>query len=328
MREYQHAQKLMKMYGLLLFHGRKFSLKQLARELDCSKQTVLRLAEQIGSSYAVKLETNKSGRERYFWIKTPYLQPKVSLESEDIQYLVMCADMMQHVLPEGISEKLTDIIAKTTTLLPGKEEKHKALRSISQSQVKGCIDYTPYQDIIETLLSGIRAKRVCEIKYRSPWQTESREYNFAPGKLTTFRDALFADGWLVTDRGTVEKKHVITFAVHRTEEVVLTRRTFDFDSDELQRPNYFGFIDGEPFAVKIRFDSEVAPYVKERTWSEDQQIKEFKNGKIELEFTAQSWVEVIAWVLSFGKHAKVLKPVELKKEVKETISEMKRLYEQ
>ena len=326
MREYQHAQKLMKMYGLLLFHGRKFSLKQLSRELNCSKQTVLRLADQIGSSYAVKLETNKSGRERYFWIKTPQLQPKVSLESEDVQYLVMCADMMNQVLPEGISEKLQDIIAKTTTLLPGTEEKYKALRSISQSQVKGCIDYTPFQDIIETLISAIREKKVCEIKYRSPWQQESREYDFAPGKLTTFRDALFADGWLVSGSGTVEKKHVITFAVHRTKEVTLTRRTFDFDIEELQRPDYFGFIDGEPFAVKIRFDSVVAPYVKERTWSEDQRIREFKNGKIDLEFTAQSWVEVIAWVLSFGKHAKVMQPVELKQEIKETIGEMFGLY--
>ncbi len=55
--------------------------------------------------------------------------------------------------------------------------------------------------------------------------------------------------------------------------------------------------------MQVKFAQEVAAYVSERTWSEDQVVRQLKNGKIILEFTARSRPEVVSWVLSFGRHA-------------------------
>ena len=41
------AQKVLGLYSLLLFTGRSYSLGQLAGLFSCSKQTVLRMMEQI-----------------------------------------------------------------------------------------------------------------------------------------------------------------------------------------------------------------------------------------------------------------------------------------
>ena len=40
------AMKVLRLYILLLFSGRKYSLAELARKFDCSKQTILRMIGQ------------------------------------------------------------------------------------------------------------------------------------------------------------------------------------------------------------------------------------------------------------------------------------------
>lgn len=74
-------------------------------------------------------------------------------------------------------------------------------------------------------------------------------------------------------------------------------------------------MEGEPFRVKINFSAQAAQYVRERRWSNDQTIKKLRDGRLRLEFTAQSWFEVVSWVLSFGSQAKVISPKELKNDL-------------
>ncbi|WP_338669724.1 WYL domain-containing protein [Pseudodesulfovibrio methanolicus] len=82
-------------------------------------------------------------------------------------------------------------------------------------------------------------------------------------------------------------------------------------------PKVFGVMDGEEFRVKVKFGKAVAGYVQERIWSDDQSIRRYKNGNVDLEFSANSWREVRSGVLSFGSNAKVIYPKELRAEVVE-----------
>jgi predicted DNA-binding transcriptional regulator YafY len=58
----------------------------------------------------------------------------------------------------------------------------------------------------------------------------------------------------------------------------------------------------------VEFTGWTAKYIPERIWSADQKITRKGRSKIILKFTTSSEVELIAWVLSFGEEAKVLKP--------------------
>ena len=69
----------------------------------------------------------------------------------------------------------------------------------------------------------------------------------------------------------------------------------------------------------IRFDSYIAPYVKERTWHPSQQLEEMKDGSVILSMNVEGIAEIRSWVLSFGSHAEVLEPEEFRKEVVEEI---------
>jgi predicted DNA-binding transcriptional regulator YafY len=71
--------------------------------------------------------------------------------------------------------------------------------------------------------------------------------------------------------------------------------------------------------VEVEFTGWAAGYVTERIWSLEQKVIEKKDGKIKLSFTASSEPELIAWLLSFGDEAKLIKPDWLVEEVRGTV---------
>ncbi len=61
-----YGQKLITLFTKLLFTGRRYSLIELCESMDCSKQTVMRLIEDINMSYGVKVEESFIGRRKYY----------------------------------------------------------------------------------------------------------------------------------------------------------------------------------------------------------------------------------------------------------------------
>jgi predicted DNA-binding transcriptional regulator YafY len=320
------AQKILGLFGLFVFTGGKYSLPRLAKMLNCSKQTVLRMIEQIERSHEVQMDSWLESGLRWFRVRTPPVRPKLSLTPERIQHLVLCRDMVWHLLPESLRGEIETTIAQSTVLLPDLDERSRALTSVTRARVKGAIDYTPFQETIDSLFQAIRGKRVCRILYQSPNRKEPKVHHFAPMKMLSYREALYVSGFEVTEKGTPEKIKTITMCVHRMKEIEISKRKFDILDEDEGGEGYFGFMQEEPFRVKVKFSPEVAAYVRERKWSEDQIIKELKNRKVVLEFTAQSRAEVISWVLGFGSNAEVIKPREMKDEIRQEVARLYRTY--
>ena len=57
-----YGRKLITLFARLLFSKREYSLIELADLLDCSKQTIMRLIEDIQTSYGVKIENRIENR--------------------------------------------------------------------------------------------------------------------------------------------------------------------------------------------------------------------------------------------------------------------------
>jgi proteasome accessory factor B len=66
--------------------------------------------------------------------------------------------------------------------------------------------------------------------------------------------------------------------------------------------------------------------VAERTWRQGQKITTDLEQRVILEFEAAGEMELVSWILSYGMHAEVLGPPELRKEVKRQIREMRQYY--
>ena len=69
------------------------------------------------------------------------------------------------------------------------------------------------------------------------------------------------------------------------------------------------------FKVRLEFDDFAARLVSERNWHPSQKIKQLPGGTIELRLELGSLEEIGRWILSWGAHARVLEPAELKKRI-------------
>jgi predicted DNA-binding transcriptional regulator YafY len=68
--------------------------------------------------------------------------------------------------------------------------------------------------------------------------------------------------------------------------------------------------------VILHFNARAADYIREKKWHESQELRELKNGELELKMKLSSLREVERWVLSWGGEAKVIKPRALAESVK------------
>jgi predicted DNA-binding transcriptional regulator YafY len=78
--------------------------------------------------------------------------------------------------------------------------------------------------------------------------------------------------------------------------------------------------------IHIAFDSFAAPLVEERQWHPSQKVKQLRDGGIELSLTLGNLEEVERWILSWGSHAHVLAPPELRERIANTVRTLANSY--
>ena len=74
----------------------------------------------------------------------------------------------------------------------------------------------------------------------------------------------------------------------------------------------FGIMkDAAPTTVMLDFDPEQARYIRERRWHETQTLTDTPDGGCRLTMTVTGLDEVRRWVLSHGRHVRVIAPASL-----------------
>ncbi|MFA7164998.1 MAG: WYL domain-containing protein [Desulfoplanes sp.] len=316
------AIKAVKLYNLLLYSGREHSLSQLAKKFNCAKSTVSRHIEALECAFPNTITRKKANGQIFFCFKPPKSVPSTSLDSEELRALALCKQIGDAVLPQTIKDKVENAVLQAATLIRNYDERGEINAPLNIPRFKGRIDYTPHSETIQKIIQAIDKKIVCEVLYESGNTPKVFHAGFM--RLVSFHDALYAEGYLTHDRAP-EQGCSITFAMHRIANVVLLQLNHDFE--KMPEPSdYFGFMEEEPFNVKIRFSPSVIRYVLEREWSTEQKATRHRDGSATLTFMAQSRFEVLSWVLSFGDKAKVLTPKFLKEAVAREACSMAAMY--
>lgn len=93
------SDKVLRLFRILLSSNQRWFLYDLTKKLNCSTQTVTRLAEVIEREIGANLETGKDGRFRWYRL-TPKAQPgHLPLEVRELRYLAICRDLAEPYLP-------------------------------------------------------------------------------------------------------------------------------------------------------------------------------------------------------------------------------------
>lgn len=305
------GQRLLALYIFLSQrNNRAFSLKRLAEIFKCSRQTVLRLVEQLELLDGVKLEAWMEGGERYYRLCGERDYSAMSFDAGALETLILCRDLVARFLPRGMSEELDNL---ATSLAGG--AKSIAGETAGMSWGRGRIDYGPFEDILQSLRNAMHQRRLCAVRYRSQLGSEAKTYVMAPLCFVAYREGLYLYARRYESDFTPCDGNPYTLAVQRMKNVKMLAREF-VPPAALESPRYFGFTFNDPFQVKVRFTPEVATYICEREWSKGQRIRRHKSGHVTLTFTTSSRPEVTGWLLGFGAEAEVLSPADLVEEVK------------
>lgn len=314
------TEKALRLMYLLLFTGRAYSLGDLAETLECSRQTVLRLIDQLEAIPGAKFQRRTENRRAYYQIQALCDRPKVSLTDTELSQLVLCREWMRHLLPEGMRGNLEATAEKAAVLLDDYEARSLALTPLGHGVVKGRIDYSAYEKILERLMAAIRERQVVEAVYLAPHREEPKTHVFVPVRIVAFHEGLYVRGWKVAERGAPEVQQETTLAIHRFQRLQPTRRTVPEGVLRALPPmdenGHFGMSrQTAPFEVSARFSAGGAKYVKERQWSACDKLEECPDGTVVLTFQAQSELEVVKWIMSFGREAHLLRPAHLRERV-------------
>jgi len=274
------------------------------------------------------VRSQKNGRQHEYWAEAPRRPLNVSLSAESLSNLLICRDLVCHLLPKDLREEAGATVRHATALLTDFDQRGGVSDGLAESLPKGRIDYSRQQAHIQIVLNAMRKRKICTVVYHAVSRHATKEYRVGPLRFVGYRDALYLKCQLIPKPGQEPYKEPMVLAVHRIESVTMTNETFKPPEGEHESaPEVFGFIVKQPFPVRIRFSPDVAEYVSERTWSADQKITRRADGSVELRLSAGNELELFAWVLSFGAHAELLEPADTRDRLKETLSLMTARYD-
>jgi predicted DNA-binding transcriptional regulator YafY len=164
-------------------------------------------------------------------------------------------------------------------------------------------------ELFETVSKGVLRCVELEFEYRKLQSAGYESRRVRPYHLGCLENQwyLFAED--------LERKQIRTFALPRMRKVKLTTRGFrrpaDFSIAQILSGSFGVHSGGKKQRIRIEFDSFAARLVAERKWHESQRVREMTSGSIILELELGGLEEIERWVLSWGKHARVVAPKEL-----------------
>ncbi|HET8646477.1 MAG TPA: WYL domain-containing protein, partial [Vicinamibacteria bacterium] len=155
-------------------------------------------------------------------------------------------------------------------------------------------------------------QRQARIAYFSFNSKKTKTYTLDPYRLVYFRGGLYLYA------RAEQYDEVRTFAVERIEKIEVLDESFevpaDFNVSEYGR-SAFGIAGGQPEAVELEFDAEMAGYIRERVWHESQALEEADDGSVVLRMNVTPGWELKSWIKGFLPQVRVVKPASLRDEI-------------
>lgn len=311
-----YGQKIVTLFSRLLFSREKFGLIELARQLDCSKQTVMRLIADINQSYGVEVVGSMEGRRKYYQLRqTRKGTPQINFSHGEVATLQMCKAFTEHLLGTELFNEASLALDKSQYLIDGASSpRHFG------SFLPGSVDYTPHQQTIRILIEAMEARKVCKILYKGAGRKRAISFYIQPFKLFSHQDTLYLHAGKARTPGKPfkEAEYNPLLVVHRVKQAELTDISYclpdDYDFEQFFNHS-FGIIKEDAFQVELEFSGYAATYVAERIWSPDQEIEALADDKIRLKFSASSVPELVGWIMWWGDEVKVVGPEWLVEEI-------------
>ncbi len=188
----------------------------------------------------------------------------------------------------------------------------------------GASDYADKGDLIDRITIGIEDQRAVFLTYQSLRATEAVTYDMFPYGFAYHLGSIYLVGRKREDDS------IRHWKVDRIENAEVTEFPFrmpaGFDLQEHLAKSFGIYQTDGDVHVKVRFSPTVARRVEESRWHNSQKLTHEKGGSLIVEFDLDTTEEIKEWIFSFGQHAEVLEPEELRRAIIEEVESLRQKY--
>ncbi|HHV08458.1 MAG TPA: WYL domain-containing protein [Firmicutes bacterium] len=290
------------------------NVPKLSRWLEVSTRTVERDIEFLRDSLGAPLKYDAK-RRGYYYTRLDFSLPNVKLTAGELITLYLGQKLLAQYKGTSFEANIIHAFTKIRTFLP--EEVGIDFDDLDEFL---SFDITPLRGeeqqvarIFQQLTEALSERETVKIEYYTASRDVETTRLVNPYHLRCHKGAWYLIGYCH------RRQEVRTFALDRIRSLKHTRRKFKIQSD-FSLEEYLGSSLGiergrKLHEVVIRFDAQVARWVKEREWHSSQEIVAEEDGSLLFKAALSGLGEVKRWVLGYGIHAEVLSPLQLREEI-------------
>jgi predicted DNA-binding transcriptional regulator YafY len=285
----------------------------LARELEVSTKSVHRDLEFMRDRLQLPLEYD-GRRFGYHYTQEVSSFPTLQITEGELFALLVAEKALQQYRGTNFEKPLLSAFKKMTASLPDTVSFHLAEWEHTIS-FRTSAEPILNLEIFDALAQATAQRQQVKLLYRKPGSRQNEARIVDPYHLANINGEwfLFAYDHLRKDIRTFVPARIL--AAERTGKPFPPPRKFSL---EKRLRDSFGVHSAEgEYNVVLAFDETVADYIREKRWHPSQQLRELKNGGLELRLKLSSLVEVQRWILGWSGHAVVVAPKALAAGVRE-----------
>lgn len=322
-RKYSQAGRLHSIIRLLETR-RGLSLEELAEECGVDRRTIHRDLNAVDEAGYTLTSEWVGGRKVYSFITKSKNIPPITFTLNQLMSLYLLRSLGVHLAGTPFQSEVEELFRNITSVLPDRYAAHlERIARVSLPLLHGARDYSGAAVHIAEMQRALLHQYRVRLVYAKKGKPDTDSYDVDPYTLIFHKGAIYLLGLAHNRHG------MRLFALERIRDIQATRQRFDIPENYRPEEHFskaFGLVSDKVMQVRVRFSPEVAYSVMERTWRPRQKATTDAENRVTIEFEAGGEMELASWILSYGMHAEVLGPPELRREVKRQIKEMRQFY--
>lgn len=312
------------LHELVLLRGHeRWTPKSLGKHFGVSEKTIRRDIKKLTSTgFGVAFDRSKGG---YRLGSGTFLPPVQLSLAEALSLIVLCEDVAGRD-QVGLLEPAIDAMSKIESLLPASIKSDlDAVMDHVEIRLARSGSTESERAIFDQVRDAIVTETVLRCRYKSAKGSEpQRSFEFEPYALWFGVRAWYAIGHHR------RRDALAALKLRRFQRIDALNETFkrpaDFSVDSYLG-NAWQMIPGDQeHDVELHFDAEFAETIVDTRWHKTQEVTRRADGGASVRFRVAGLDEIVWWVLSMGRHCRVIRPKELCERVKREANAAARQY--
>ncbi|OMD42684.1 helix-turn-helix transcriptional regulator [Paenibacillus odorifer] len=294
------------------------SATDLAFKCDVDVRTIYRDLRLLDTFAPI---TNTGKGTGYRFMGKFFLYPLNFSEQEALVFSLLPSMVDEDKLPPGFHTAYDKVMS---THHKEKSKQNSIIEDITNIIQMGTPAYRKESpNFLQPIIQAILEQKTIETTYHTQSRNETTERKVDPYYLVPRDQRFYLIGFCHT------KQDIRTFRISRFLKVDSTSQSFDKSDFNIKKylKNTWSIEQGDKnITFKVRFNAEVARYIKEEELFVHPRMTDCKDGSMIFEVTVNNEKEFIRWILQYGSAAEILEPESVRESLKGQLAQWTEMY--